>query len=51
MYCITCSEDSFCLIWDTKHIEKEEMRLASLKKVSQKYDFEWTPVITISLFR
>jgi len=27
------------------------MKIASTKKSSQKYDYEWTPVITISLFR
>jgi hypothetical protein len=27
------------------------MKIASMKKSSQKYDYEWTPVITISLFR
>lgn len=51
MFCITCSEDSLCLIWDTKQIEKEEIKIATQKKQSQKYDYEWTPVITISLYR
>jgi hypothetical protein len=51
MFCMTCSEDSLCLIWDTKMIEKDEMKLASLKMKQIKFDYEWVPVIAISLYR